>query len=285
VKKKKSEASDGDAKTRRKERKVKSTTKACEPSISEESSEEEEYIKSRRTSHRKKSSGKSAMKKEKSDTDEDDKKKDRTKKTKKYKAETGSESTSSARSNESGVTNDSMKKSTEKEKHRRGRHVKKWLVLEKFDGTTPLSIFLNQLDTSAKYNGWNLADKAAHLRVSLKGNAAYIINDENLEGASYQRLIKQLKSRFGTKGQSSLYHSHLRTRRRGKNETLVTLYHDINRIAGLAYPGKNSMHRELAAIEASIDALNDRHLRMRVRDREPKNLEHALHIALLADGI
>jgi len=57
VKKEKSEArSDGDAKTRRKERKVKSTTKACEPSTSEESSEEEEDIKSRRTSNHKKSS-------------------------------------------------------------------------------------------------------------------------------------------------------------------------------------------------------------------------------------
>jgi len=70
------------------------------------------------------------------------------------------------------------------------------LTLEKFDGTTPLGIFLNQLDTCAKYNGWDVEDKAPHLRVSLKGNAAYIINDENLEGASYQKLIKRLKSRF-----------------------------------------------------------------------------------------
>jgi len=35
------------------------------------------------------------------------------------------------------------------------------------------------------------------LRVSLKGNAAYIIDDENLEGASYKKVIKCLKSRFG----------------------------------------------------------------------------------------
>jgi len=100
-----------------------------------------------------------------------------------------------------------IRKSSKKEKHKDGKHFKKWLVLEKFDGTTPLSIFLNQLDTCARYNGWDLENKASHLRVSLKGNAAYIIDDENLKGASCRRLIKRLKSRFGTEGQSSLYRS------------------------------------------------------------------------------
>jgi len=156
--------------------------------------------------------------------------------------------------------------------------------LEKFDGTTPVSIFLNQLDTCARYNGWDLEDKALHLRVSLKGNAAYIIDDENLERALCRRLIKRLKSRFGTEGQSSLYRSQLPTRRRGKEEMLQTLYHDINKMAGLAYPGRSSIHRELASIEAFIDALNDSNLRMHVRDKEPKNLDHALHIALLAEA-
>jgi len=102
------------------------------------------------------------------------------------------------------------------------------LTLEKFDGTTPLSIFLNHLDACAKYNGWDVNDKASHLRVSLKGNAAYIIDDENLEGASYQKLIKRLKIRCGTESQSSLYCSQMRTRKRGKEEPLQTWYHDIN---------------------------------------------------------
>jgi len=62
------------------------------------------------------------------------------------------------------------------------------------------------------------------------------------------------------------------------------LYHDINRMAGLAYPGKSSIHRELASIDTFIDALNDSNLRMRVRDKEPKNLDHALHIALIAEA-
>jgi len=124
----------------------------------------------------------------------------------------------------------------------------------------------------------------SHLRVSLKGNAAYIIDNENLEVASNPKLIKWLNSRFGTEGQSSPYRSQMRTRKRGKIEQLQTLYYDINGMAGLAYPGKNSIHRELAAIDAFIDPLGDSNMRMRVPDKEPKSLDHALHIALLAEA-
>jgi len=76
----------------------------------------------------------------------------------------------------------------------------------------------------------------------------------------------------------------MRTRKRGKKEPLQTLNHDINRMAGLAYPGKSSVHQELAAIDAFIDALGDSNKRMRVREKEPKSLDHALHIALLAEA-
>jgi len=47
-------------------------------------------------------------------------------------------------------------------------------------------------------------------------------------------------------------------------------------MAGLAYLGKSLIHRELAAVDVFIDALNDSNLRMQVRDKKPKNLDHAL---------
>jgi len=205
----------------------------------------------------------------------------RMKKDRKRRARTECEDEWGTLDSEDSGRGDSRRKSSEITKNQSGRHFKKLLTLEKFDGTTPLSIFLNQLDTCAQYNVWNEEDKASHLRVNLKGNAAYIIDDENLKGASYNKLLKRLKYRFGTEGQSLLYRSQLRTRRRGKDQTLQTLYHDKNRMAGLAYPGKSSIHRELAAIDAFIDALNDSNLRMRVQDKEPKNLNH---IALLAEA-
>jgi len=265
----------------KKTKKSKITPRQREASTSAESSEEEEEGPYKRDCRRK---AKIEMKKGRhSEADEDEKKpkkttkveahKDRNKITKrrklefateessgeegmrrtmKHKVKTGNDSTSSASSIGESTDNETNKSRTDKNKHRDGKHFKKWLTLEKFDGTTPLSIFINQLDTCAKYNKWDLEDQASHLRVSLKGNAAYIIDDENLEGASCRRLIKRLKSRFGTKRQSSLYRSQLRTRRRGKKKTLQTLYHDINRMAGLAYPGKSSIHRKLASMMRSL---------------------------------
>jgi len=61
-------------------------------------------------------------------------------------------------------------------------------------------------------------------------------------------------------------------RRRGKEETSQALYHEISRMAGLAFPGKSSIHREIAETEAFIEAINDGSLRMRIRDKERKGL-------------
>jgi len=55
-------------------------------------------------------------------------------------------------------------------------------------------------------------------------------------------------------------------------------------MAGLAFPGKSSIHRELDETEAFIEAITDGNLRMRIRDKEPKDLDHALRIALLAEA-
>jgi len=55
-------------------------------------------------------------------------------------------------------------------------------------------------------------------------------------------------------------------------------------MAGLAYPGKGSRHRDLAATEKLIEALTDGNIRMRIRDKEPRSLDHALQIALLTEA-
>jgi hypothetical protein len=160
----------------------------------------------------------------------------------------------------------------------------KWILPDKFDGSTPLSLFLGQLDTCARYNGWDLIDKAAHLRVSLKGSAAYIVDDEDNLDASYDQLVDKLKRRFGTQGQTTLYRSQLRTRKRRRDEPLQSLYHEVGRIVVLAYPGKSSEHRDAIAVDAFIDALDDECLELRIRDREPRDLDHALQIALILEA-
>jgi len=102
------------------------------------------------------------------------------------------------------------------------------------------------------------------LRVGIKGNAAYIIDKESFEDASYEQMVTRLKNRYGMEGQFSLYRSQMRTWRHGKDETLQALYHDISRMAGLALPRKSSYHREIAETDAFIEAINEGSLRMRI---------------------
>jgi len=100
---------------------------------------------------------------------------------------------SSESSSDDGHGRESRKRSA-----RRGP--RKWLIPEKFDGTTPLNIFLEQFESCAKYNEWNVDDKITHLRVSLKGNAAYILYDGAFTRTSYAKLVTRLKNRFLRRG-------------------------------------------------------------------------------------
>jgi len=78
---------------------------------------------------------------------------------------------------------------------------RKWLLPEKFNSTPPLNILLGQFESCAKYNRWSKDDKITHLRVSLKGNAAYILGDGAFTRTSYEKLVTRLKNRFGEEGQ------------------------------------------------------------------------------------
>jgi len=50
-------------------------------------------------------------------------------------------------------------------RHRTRKKPRKWLIPEKFDGTTPLNIFLGQFESCAMYNKWSVNDKVTHLRI------------------------------------------------------------------------------------------------------------------------
>jgi len=124
---------------------------------------------------------------------------------------------------DSDLEEEKLKGGNSMEKSKASNH-RKALLPEKYDGTTLLTTFLTELESCAKYNKWSLEDKATHLRVSLKGNASYKIDDETFVDATFEQLVTRLKCKFGTEGQSSFYQAKLRVRRRRKDESLQALY-------------------------------------------------------------
>jgi len=62
------------------------------------------------------------------------------------------------------------------------------------------------------------------------------------------------------------------------------LYDDINRLVLLAHPGAPTDHRNLLAVDAFVEALDNEYYEMRVRDKDPKNLKAAMQAALLIEA-
>src|SRR5664279_840473 len=148
---------------------------------------------------------------------------------------------------------------------------------DKFDGKESYETFVYQFENCAKYNGWSLTDKVSHLRWSLSGPAAQLLwGTEDLE---YVELIEKLRNRYGGKGMEEKYQNELRCRRRSKGESLRELSQDIQRLMALAYPGEKSTLSEHIARDAFLSSLDDPELELKVREREPTDLDGAVKLA------
>jgi len=72
----------------------------------------------------------------------------------------------------------------------------------------------------------------------------------------------------------------MRNRRRKSSETLQNLHSDIRRLAALAFPKLDYRARETISCDYFLDALADPDLALKVRERNPSDLDSALRIAL-----
>ena len=97
---------------------------------------------------------------------------------------------------------------------------------------------------------------------------------------SYPALVNIFQQRFGASGQTETHRTRLRCRRQQKNETLAELMQDIRRLMALAYPAPNEEVTEILARDVFIDALIDCEIALKVREREPKDLQHAYRLAM-----
>lgn len=149
--------------------------------------------------------------------------------------------------------------------------------LGNFGGNTILETFLARFKNCSEYFCWDEEDKLFHLRASLSGVAGQILR-KNTECIKSEDIISLLRTRFGNGNQTERFRAELRTRKRTPGESLQRLYQDMCRLANLAYPGPPSELAEIVSRDALLDALNNHNLRVRVRKKEPKNLEEDLSI-------
>ena len=120
-----------------------------------------------------------------------------------------------------------------------------------------------------------------YLKNALQNDAANVLWDYGKEvTGSLSGLTKTLKMRFGGENFAEKNRIELRNRRRSSGESLTELHIDIRRLSALAYPDTDHKTRELISCDYFIDALADPKLGLKIRERQAKDLDSALHFAL-----
>ncbi|ESO08488.1 hypothetical protein HELRODRAFT_169344 [Helobdella robusta] len=129
---------------------------------------------------------------------------------------------------------------------------------DRFDGTGCLKTFLKNL----RY---------------VPGEASQVLWD--LTGLGYQELVSKLEDRFGTRGHEESYRYELQILRRKPGESLRELSMVTKRLMSLAYPGEQSRLATHLARDFFLTALDNAKLELKVREKEPKNIDDALRFA------
>lgn len=150
-----------------------------------------------------------------------------------------------------------------------------------FDGKMPWDVYHTQFELLAQLNGWSEGEKAAHLAVSLREDAATVLtNLPESKRQDYATLTSALECRFGTKNQIDLFRTRLRMRNRSKDEPLAGLAEDVERLVRLAYPEASESMVQVLAKDQFIDSLCDEEMRLRILQSKPSTLRDALQTAL-----
>ena len=162
---------------------------------------------------------------------------------------------------------------------------KQWLKLGTYSGRTEVETFLRKFSICARNNEWSDEEKLNQLMFSLVEPASQLLWESDSDNlVTWSALVQRLRERYGSAEQQALYQTQLSTRKQKADEEFGVLVHDIRRLTTLAYPGSSTVHSEAIAIRAFVDALYDRTLALKIREKEPKSLDEAYKVAMRLDG-
>ena len=154
-----------------------------------------------------------------------------------------------------------------------------------YDGSTPLRDYLKTFERIAVINNWSEAQKCDALATHLTGPAQQVYTDAPEEvGYSYELLVAELQAVFEPTGQAEYFQAQLMTRRRKTEEGWPQLGQAVKRLVRQAYPEADQRTQDRLAREAFIDAIDDKELRSRVRDKEPETLHRAVQAAVRSEA-
>ena len=149
-----------------------------------------------------------------------------------------------------------------------------------YDGKTSWDDYQVQFELIAELNGWNTSTMAIYLAASLSGCAQAVLTDLDANSRrNYKALRDALSLRFGNAGKMELFRSQLKSRIRGKDESLPELAQAIQQLVRQAYPEAPLSVWEVLAKDHFVDALADTDTRWKVLQTRPGTVQEALATA------
>ena len=162
---------------------------------------------------------------------------------------------------------------------------------ETYDGSSNPVSYARQFEILSALNGWNRSEMAMQLFASMKGPALDTLAEVSYKRQNcYEVLKKALIDRFDWQNTSEHCKARLRGRRRGQNEPLIELFHDIRKLARKAYPDGGDLQErndplQSTAIEFFLDALCDDDMVFMIRLSKPQTIDDAYELALRYESI
>lgn len=149
-----------------------------------------------------------------------------------------------------------------------------------YDGKTSWDDYQVQFELIAELNGWNTSTMAIYLAASLSGSAQAVLADLDANSRrNYQALREALSLRFGNGGKMEVFRSQLKSRTRGKDESLPELAQAIQRLVRQAYPEAPLSVREVLEKDYFVNAIADTDIRWKILQTRPGTIQEALAIA------
>ena len=146
--------------------------------------------------------------------------------------------------------------------------------------------WLSHFEDCAVINKWNDARKSQFLAVRMRGAALLQLQSLSPDvRGDYMDLKRALRKTFVPKERIELHKAEFHVRRRERSKKLPDLASSLRRVVGKAYPEAIPHLQDNLAKDQFIDALEDREIRMKIRESGPKTLVEAVSRALQMEAM
>lgn len=154
-----------------------------------------------------------------------------------------------------------------------------------YDGTSEFAVFKIQFEAIAHRNKWNDMDKAMVLMLSLRGNAANVLQSIPESGRySFITVMSALQRRFGSEHSKQLLRIQLKSRVQKKDESLQEYALDIERLAQIVFSDFPENILEMHKVQIFIDGVRDLEIKKQLIVDPKGSLTETLGYALLLES-